>query len=59
MPNDEHFNEQAILETFADAQEGGNQVHGAQPIDISQRSIDNWNEDPRVIAIHMYFNGQN
>ena len=39
VSNDEYFNEEVAVETFADAQEGGNQVPEARPIDMSQQGI--------------------
>ncbi|XP_027158630.1 putative nuclease HARBI1 [Coffea eugenioides] len=58
-PNDLYFNEEAALGDFADAQGDLNQVQVPQPIDMSQQGIDNWNEDRRAIAAHMYFTAQN
>ena len=59
VPNDEYFNEEAINGAFADAHIAGEQVQMGQPIDMSQQGIDNWNEDRRAMAAHMYVNANN
>ncbi|XP_027118351.1 uncharacterized protein [Coffea arabica] len=55
-PNDEYFDEEAALGAQLDLQEGGNEIHEAQPIDMSQQGVQNWNENRRAIAVHMYVN---
>ena len=55
-PNDEYFDEEAALGAQLDLQDGGNEIHEAQPIDMSQQGIQNWNENRRAIAVHMYVN---
>ncbi|XP_027166322.1 uncharacterized protein LOC113766317 [Coffea eugenioides] len=55
-PNDEYFDEEAALGAQLDLQEGGNEIHEAQPIDMSQQGIQNWNENRRAIEVHMYVN---
>ncbi|CDO99863.1 unnamed protein product [Coffea canephora] len=59
VPNDEYFNEETANGAFADAHIAGEQVQMGQPIDISQQGIDNWNEDRRAMAAHMYWNANN
>ncbi|XP_027088696.1 uncharacterized protein [Coffea arabica] len=58
-PADEYFNEEAVLGALADAQITGDQQQSGQPIDMSQQGIDNWNEDRRAMAAHMYWNAHN
>ncbi|XP_071913954.1 uncharacterized protein [Coffea arabica] len=58
-PTDEYFNEEAALGALVDAHIAGEQPHPGQPIDMSQQGIDNWNEDRRAMAAHMYLNEHN
>nr|XP_027120558.1 putative nuclease HARBI1 [Coffea arabica] len=55
VPNDAYFVKQETDATLADNINQGNQMAGAQPLDMSAQRIAGWNEDRRAMADHMYY----